>query len=133
MITGDFSELNDAIVRVQALEGLPARVAQRAVQKIAHVLDEQFALGTDPYGDPWADLSTGAPSHLTETGAMHAGSAVTSSGQDIVVNVPDPGGYHQAGTRYMSARPLEPTQSRGLPPAYQVAILAAIAEEGLTP
>ncbi len=125
---GAIDELNDAVVRIKSLEDLPERAAQRAALAIANVLDEQFAAGTDPYGDPWKDLVSGGPSHLTETGEMHAGSIVHASGNDIVINVPDPGGYHQTGTRYMVARPLEPTQSRGLPPAYEVAILAAIAE-----
>lgn len=122
------SDLNDAIVRLRALEGLTELAAQRASLRIATIIDEQFAAGTDPYGDPWKNLAKGGPSHLTDTGAMHAGVRVTSSGSDIVINVPDPGGYHQTGTRYMPARPLEPTQARGLPPAYEVAIMQAVAD-----
>jgi hypothetical protein len=121
-------ELNDAIAKIAALEGLPDRVALRAAGKIAAVLDEQFAAGTDPYGDPWADLKRGGPSHLTETGAMHADSSVSARGATIVVTVPDPGGFHQSGTRYMPARKPLPEQSRGLPPAYEIAILSSIAE-----
>jgi hypothetical protein len=128
-LTGDFSELNDAVVRLQSLDGLTARAAQRAANSIAGVVDEQFAAGTDPYGTPWQDLASGGPSHLTETGEMHAGVVVHASGSDIVITVPDPGGYHQTGTRYMPARPVEPVQSQGLPPAYEIAILAAVAEE----
>lgn len=123
--------INDAITRLQSLDGLTERAAQRATGYIAGVLDEQFVVGADPYGDPWKNLASGGPSHLTDTGAMHASSRVTARGSDIVIDVPDPGGYHQTGTRYMPARPVEPTQARGLPPAYEIAILRAIADEGL--
>ncbi len=128
-------EINDAIARIKALEGMPAKVAQLAAEKIDRVLEQQYELGVDPYGEPWANLGEWAnyrPSYLQETGAMRAFSTVEAHGSDILVTVPDPGGFHQAGTRYMPARPVEPTQARGLPPAYEVAILQACSEAGLT-
>jgi len=131
-LSGGFDELNDAQAALQALDGMPERVAQRAAVEIASVLDEQFEAGVDPYGDPWADLKRGGRSHLTETGAMHAGSTVHARGSDIVIHVPDPGGFHQTGTRYMVARPLEPVAAKGMPPAYEVALMRAASDEGLT-
>lgn len=131
-LSGGFDGLNDAQVAIQSLDDIPERVAQRTAVEIAGVLDEQFAAGVDPYGDPWADLKRGGRSHLTESGAMHAGSTVYARGKDVVVHVPDPGGFHQSGTRYMVARPVEPTAARGMPPAYELAFMRAAADEGLT-
>lgn len=131
-LTGGFDGLNDAQVALQSLDGMPERLAQRAAGEIADVLDQEFSSGVDPYGDPWADLKAGGRSHLTESGAMHAGSTVYARGTDVVIHVPSPGGFHQGGTRYMVARPIEPTNDRGMPPAYELAFMRAAHDEGLT-
>ena len=126
-------DINDAVARIHAIEGLPPKVATLAALKIDRILDEQFALGVDPYGTPWQHLGEwagGRPSHLQETGAMRAFSSVEAQGSAIVMHVPDPGGFHQTGTRYMPARKIEP--ERTMPPAYEVAILQACKEAGLT-
>jgi hypothetical protein len=133
-VSGDFGGLADAVTKIGALEGLPDRIADRLPAEFSALLDEQFSTGVDPYGDPWAPLAdstiaTGrSPPPLTDTGAMHASAVVSASGGVVTMSVDDPAGFHQTGTRNMPAREVLPTDARGLPPAYELAIVRVATE-----
>ena len=132
-ITGDFRELNAAAVTIRALEGMPQLMAEIGAEKIAGVIDQQFESGVDPYGDPWADLVIGGPSHLQDTEGMRRSVQVSASNGSIQVFIDDPSGFHQTGTVNMVDRPILPSDAGDMPPGYELALLQAAREAGLEP
>lgn len=134
MFSVDFRELNATAQRIRALEGMPAEMAQAAAPLLADVIDQQFALGVDPYGQPWADLvQTGDHSYLQDTEAMRASVQVQAVAKEIDVFIDDPAGFHQSGTVYMVSRALLPDDAGEMPPAYELALLQAARAVGLEP
>ena len=127
-ISGNFDGLADASTKIGALEGLPEKIADALPAEFAPLLDEQFSTGLDPYGDPWAPLAPStiamgrSPPPLTDTGIMHASASITSSGAVVTMTVDDPAGFHQTGTKHMPTREVLPSDERGLPSAYELAI-----------
>jgi hypothetical protein len=124
-VTGDFAGLDALRGALEGLEDVVPRICDRAGEKIEAAVDAQFAAGTDPYGAPWAPLASGAASHLTKSGGMRASVVVVVGTDRIETIVADPAGYHQTGTRHMPARPVIPTEAKGLPDTWDAAITDA--------
>lgn len=131
-VTGSARGMNDAVATLHEMgDGLPERIADEAADLIADAVDEQYALGVDPYGEPWAPLAQATLDKgreeppLTDTHEMRDHTTVTAHGNEIVMRVPDPGGFHQTGTKHMPAREVLPTDAKGMPPAYELALIQA--------
>jgi phage gpG-like protein len=125
-----FQRLNGTL---RALSEVPSRVAADASVRIAGLIDGSFDAGTDPYGRPWAPLSTYTlakgrfPPPLTDSGAMRASIDVhPTAGAGIEVTLDSEyATFHQTGTRYMPQRQILP-QSAGLAPSWREAIAEAV-------
>lgn len=96
------------------LARVPSQTAGRAAPAIAHLIDQEFTTGRDPYGRAWAPLKQSTlakgrrPPPLTDTGAMRAGVDVKPmQGAGIAITFANavPAVFHQGGTRKMVARP----------------------------
>lgn len=115
------------------IEHSPEAVAQKAAPKVSAAIEEQFALGLDPYGAPWAPLADSTlkkhgPPPLTDTGEMRGETGAVAAGKTIVASSPEPADFHQHGTRTMPARPVLPSEQQGLPQSWERAIKDAQAE-----
>lgn len=120
----------DILVQV---EHAPELVAEKAAPKIAAALEEQFALGLDPYGTPWAPLAPSTlkkhgPPPLTDSGEMRDHTDAVSAGPNIIATSPEPAEFHQSGTHRMPAREILPNENEGLPQSWHAAIDEAKAE-----
>lgn len=109
------------------LDILPRRVAEIAAPAITSALQKEFARGEDPYGRRWRKLSTGKPSHLTETSRLRRGTKATAmpgkrAGLRIQLGAPY-AIFHQTGTVNMPARRILP--QRGMPASWSLALRAA--------
>jgi hypothetical protein len=116
------------------LSKVPSQAARAAAADIAGLIEQQYADGTDPYGDAWADLAESTiakgrtPPPLTDSGVMRAGTDVApSAGAGITITLgADYAIYHQGGTGSMPARPILPDHD--LPEAWRDMIANAVAE-----
>lgn len=87
------------------LAKVPAKIAPKVARRIAKDIQQNFALGEDPYRRPWAPLRPATlakgrqPPPLTDTEAGRRGVNVTpnASGGIRLVNYVDYMGIHQAG------------------------------------
>jgi hypothetical protein len=96
---------------VLELPRLMSRAATDAVDLLEDVITEQFANGTDPYGEKWAAKADGSPSHLEDSGALSAFDIRALPGSGIVVSFgEDYAQYHQSGTSKMAQRRLVPDE-----------------------
>jgi phage virion morphogenesis protein len=136
-VSNPFERLSAVADLVAQVGRAPELVAQRAAPKIAEKIEEQFALGLDPYGAPWTPLAEstkkkhGAPP-LTDTGEMRAHTDAVSAGPNIIATSDTPAEFHQHGSHYathnMPARPILPNEAQGLPQTWEHAIQEASAE-----
>lgn len=112
---------------LRKLSEVPSQAARAASEKISKLIEDQFDAGTDPYGQTWARLADGRPSHLTETGAMRQFDVSPMSGAGVsIVAGASYAAYHQSGTRYMPQRKLLP--DAGLPESWAEALHEAVQE-----
>lgn len=103
----------------QLAREVPSRMAREGADALTAELQSGFDAGTDPYGAGWAAKKDGSQSHLTDTGAMRAGTrAVPAGGAGINFESPPPANFHQSGTSRMPARRVLP--DNGLPAKWRV-------------
>lgn len=113
----------------RALLSVAAQVATESASELTGELQAQFDRGAGPYGDGWAALKSGAPSHLEASGAMRGGTRVRpNGGAGLAMEAPPPANFHQSGTRNMPARKVIP--DNGLPASWR-AILQRIYSDRL--
>jgi len=138
--TGDLAAMGHLVDRIADLASVPSRAAPRAARSIATLIEEEFAHGHDPYGDPWAPLAEATlakgrtPPPLTDTRAMRRGVQVKPQrGAGIAVTID--AAYappHQTGWEGPQgsgpARPMLPDRAE-LPDEWTEAIEAAVARE----
>jgi hypothetical protein len=117
---------------IRSLASVPSQVSAGAAEGISDAIQAELDAGTNPFGDPWAELEQATldkgrfPPPLTDTHAMREGIIVAPMrGAGISVTIPDPGVHHQYGTKHMVARPIFPDR---MPDTWQRAI-ADSAEE----
>ncbi len=121
-----FRKLADNLGR---LAQVPSRIVAPVVERINAELDKQFAQGSNPYGDPWAELEAstvkrkrGDTRILLRTDKMRASTtAKATGGAGIELRTEVYGGFHQSGTKHMVAREVLPARG-DLPVAWQAAI-----------
>ncbi len=125
--------------RIRALSQLPTRAAELAASKIAGLVEQSFATGTDPYGRSWTPLASSTvargrrPPPLTESGAMRGSLGVEATGGGrIEGQIAHPAQPHQTGwigpRGSGPARPLAPTTAEGMPRAWSDACRDAVIE-----
>jgi hypothetical protein len=109
---------------IENLETLGEKGAEAVGQKLEpalnQVLQSEYEQGKGPDGQGWAHKADGSPSHLQKSGDMRRESKVVAGVKGVSVRIPKPGGFHQAGTSRMPARPLVPSGD-SLPPDWQKA------------
>lgn len=129
MLTGDFGKL--ARLEEKLLD--VARVAELAEEKaskaVAAQLEHQYASGTDPDNEAWAELAPATIAKgrheppLTDKGIMRANTMVAKGARGLrgfTVSVNRPGkspqvpALHQAGTENMPAREIVPREGEPL-------------------
>lgn len=128
-LVGDFMGLAEVIGELEGMTDLADDIAIESSAAIEEAIDSQFTLGCDPYGTPWAPLAESTKRRhgrdnppLTATGAMRGSVVVSADQGKIEVIIADPAGYHQDGTDNMPARPIIPSDARGIPPVWDAAI-----------
>lgn len=102
--SGDISQIGQLADRMADLANVPSRVAARVSQKLAENIQDEFAAGTDPYGEPWQPLAPatvargrGAPP-LTDTGDMLDSLRVAPlPGAGVSITIAHPAAPHQTG------------------------------------
>ena len=129
---GDISKMGKLADRLGDLARVPSRVAARASVAVADLIEEEFAAGTDPYGDPWAELADATlekgrtPPPLTDEGDMRESVVVRPMrGAGIAITVDHPAAPHQTGWTGPvgdgPARPILPSRGR-LPESWRDSI-----------
>lgn len=132
----DLAAMGRLGARLDDLARIPSRAAPAAAEGINAAIQSGYENGTDPYGDPWAELAErtqmkhGSPPLQAEFGGvpgpMGQGTIATPrSGSGLDISVPFPGQYHQTGAHrgnwHMPARRILP-QGRSLPPEWKTSI-----------
>jgi hypothetical protein len=118
-ITGDFAGLGKLEANLRKLGEVPSRAATDASERIAELIEEEFAGQSDPYGDAWATHQQatidrwGSHDILTLTGDMRSGVTVQPmAGAGISVTFDqDYAVFHHTGTRNMVPRPVLPLET----------------------
>lgn len=123
----------DLLKRLKQLEKIPDTIAAEVAPKIDADLKAQFDKGVNAYGNAWKPLSEstlrrkgGDARILRRTDTLSSdvsAEAVGNSG--IQMTVPNPGTYHQTGTRHMPARKILP-DGTALPRKWQKYIQDAL-------
>ncbi len=117
---------------LRQLSKVPAKASRDAAKEIKARIRQEFATGTDPYGNAWAPLRPATlakgrqPPPLTDTGEMASVTVEPAAKAGIVISLgADYSRFHQTGTRNMAARPILPDH-RGLPDTWRRSIEDAI-------
>lgn len=140
---GSIGAMGDLSDRLDELSRIPSRAATAASASINELLSDQFANGTDPYGNAWAGLADRTllkhpePPLQAEFGGVPGPMAEGTfarpmSGAGIELTVPFPGGIHQTGAKRspnwrMPKRAILPDKGT-LPAAWKSAIDAAMSD-----
>ena len=126
--TGDFAAMRHLADRIGDLAQVPSRASKAVAERLNDLVADEYASGSDPYGEPWAPLMDAtldkgrSPPPLTASGDMAGGTlARPMRGKGVAFTVPDPGGFHQGGTVNMEAREILPAGEE-LPPPWSKAI-----------
>lgn len=84
-IDGDIHELRLLVKGLEDLAGPETRheIAQMLVGTVRELLDEEFAGAKDPYGKPWAPLTSRAGTPLNNTGGLRDQWAIAAVGDDV--------------------------------------------------
>ena len=131
------ADLGRLIKTIERLAMLPRSVARIAAPKLNEILQQEFELGQDPYGRPWAPLrpSTLArgrrPPPLTDRRNLRDGTKARPLPAGISISLGARYGFfHQAGFRVGRTRvpPRRILPQYGLPRAWS-AILTAAAKQ----
>jgi hypothetical protein len=130
-LTGDFAALAKLAKTLDKLgdKTMPAMSLKGAVV-LNRLVEEQFALGVDPWGRSWADLKESTtkkgrtPPPLTASGKMRSKAQAIPGVKGITEKIPSPAGFHQTGTKKMESRPLVP-HGNVLPPRWSEPLEAA--------
>lgn len=106
---------------IAKLSQLASRDVQRhilgKIRDVAHAeCVRGFVEQKNPYGEPWAPRRppTGTWPILQKTGKGLDSLTARVAGNRVVLRIRGYFRFHQGGTRYMVARQIFPTQSRGL-------------------
>lgn len=121
MFRGSVSGLMGFEQSIRRLSTVPAKVAEKGAERIADLIDQQFASGTDAYGGAWAPHKESTVRRWGEHGILELTGATRGEvdvhpmgGSGIAIELGDLAALHQNGTSRMPARPILP---RGAFPA----------------
>jgi len=99
-VTGDFGKLKKLQKRLSDLAGTAEKAAVKFAPALAEFIREEFATGTDPWGDPWKPLKANTlakgrtPPPLTASGNAVAVMTVTAQGARDRASFPNYIRYH---------------------------------------
>jgi hypothetical protein len=115
--------IDQVIAAVERSEQLVRNVATETQGALVNAVDQQFASGTDPYGNAWE----GGPSYhgLIDSTDMLGTLEINVDGTELDFSMNDPARYHQSGTGRMPRRQIFPNDGEALPKSYQQALDAA--------
>lgn len=132
-VTGDFAALGKLEANLRRLGEVPSRAASEASDRIAALIEEEFAAQSDAYGNPWAPHKPatiarwGEHDILTLSGVMrdHVTVAPMRGAGISITFDEDYAGWHHVGTRYMVRRPVLPLET--MPATWTAALEEAYA------
>jgi len=116
-VTGPFVKLEQIAAALRSVGNgeLNKTISQQCAQAAVTEVALGFTESRDPYGAGWAALKKRQGKPLRDTGRLgnsFQAKSITESGFTVGSNVVY-GGYHQSGTKRMTARPMVP--GHGLP------------------
>lgn len=135
---GDLDAMGALAARLDELAKIPSRVARAVAADLEALIEEGYARGRDPYGEPWAPLKKRTllkhrPPPLTHYGLMREDThARPRGGAGVVLSAPFPAAIHMTGAGTpsdsdpgeqwgMHARPMFPDRDE-LPPKWRETI-----------
>lgn len=131
--SGNIGALRGFEQSLRRLADVPAKVAEKGAEAIAEQIDQQFASGTDAYGNAWAPHAPATVARWGEhpilelTGALRGEVDVHPlPGTGIAIELGELASLHQSGTSRMPARPILPSGT--FPAAWREALEQAAAE-----
>lgn len=131
--SGDIGALRGFEQSIRRLARVPAKVAMKGAEAIAEQIDQQFAAGTDAYGNAWTPHKPATVKRWGEhpilelTGGLRGEVDVhPMAGSGIAIELGELASLHQNGTSQMAARPILPTGT--LPATWREALEQAAAE-----
>ena len=137
--SGDLSRMGQLADRLSELAAVPSAIARRVSATIDGLLEQEFAAGDDPYGDPWAPLAESTVERgrsappLTDSGAMRASAhARPLAHAGVGITIDHPAAPHQTGWSGPRgagpARPILPARGE-LPESWDDAIAKVARDE----
>ena len=133
LLTGDYAKLASLRATLKAVPELKREIKARVAEKLQEQLDHQYATGTDPDNEAWAELAPSTlargrkPPPLDDTGEMKRHSKAVAGLQGIRVRIDKPSKpvvpeLHQAGTEHMPQRMIVPDPGAPVPAAWKAAV-----------
>jgi hypothetical protein len=119
--SGNIGELDRIAADIRRGPSLEA-IAAIGARGIRSTLGQSIAAAKTPYGEAWAPKEDGS---APDTGIGRR-VKVTAVGNKIITETDQIAGYHHSGTSKMPARPLIPSDDRGLPPQWTKDLDAAV-------
>jgi len=121
-VTGDFSKLTQLKASLQRTLKVPQQVAIKFAPTLASFIKQEFATGTDPFGDPWKPLKANTiakgrtPPPLTSSGNARDSLTVSPAGARDRGSLPGYLRYH------LTSRPVLPLRGDTWPDKWVQAI-----------
>lgn len=121
-VTGPFAQLAKLKASLNRTLQVPQKVALKYAPVLASFLKEEFAAGTDPFGDPWKPLKANTiakgrtPPPLTASGNARDSITVSAAGAKDRGSLPGYLKYH------LTSRPVLPVRGQQWPDKWVTAI-----------
>jgi hypothetical protein len=121
-VTGNFAGLEKLKASLQKTLGVPQKAAIRFAPVLAGFLRQEFATGTDPWGDPWKPLKGVTlrkgrhPPPLTASGSAASSLTVTAAGVKDRASLAEYLRYH------LTSRPVLPLRGDTWPAKWLEAV-----------
>jgi hypothetical protein len=129
-ITNADTALLQLAEEILKLEEVPRTIVERAVPKLARVIDQEFVSGAGPDGTPWAPLKDGSGrTPLNRSGRTRAGVRVTAEGRKIKASFPNVMNILQSQSKKPGLRAARPVGWRSELPAHWAAAIQEAADE----
>jgi hypothetical protein len=114
-LVGNPSDLEQVATKIRGLGGAASKIAAKAAPAIRRVQVSQIGGSQTPYGEPWAPLVDGGSADP----AIASRVDVHAEGASVVAETDAVAGYHHSGTSRMVARPILPSEARGIPDTWR--------------
>lgn len=127
-VDGDFGALEDWEKSFESADKLLGAMSRDMAEELLGLVKEGWRQQANPYGQPWKKKKRddGRQILVGKTARLKGGWHVkrsTKRGFTIAPSV-DYAGFHQTGTKFIPARHMVPTKTRGLPKEWRKALEA---------